>query len=109
MARVISVFLPLWPTDRLRRQADDTAPSPDAPLILAGRVGSRRVVTAAKEKLEQIRATLPPGVEVVGIVRDGSVRLPRPDLRLTATDELVFLARPDAYTALEGVLRLPGA
>ena len=53
--------------------------------------------------------TLPPGVEVVGIVRDGSVRLPRPDLRLTATDELVFLARPDAYTALEGVLRLPGA
>ncbi|MBB5297407.1 Cl- channel voltage-gated family protein [Deinococcus metallilatus] len=51
---------------------------------------------------------LPPGVEVVGIVRDGAVRLPRPELRLTADDELVFLARPDAYAALEGVLRLPG-
>lgn len=51
---------------------------------------------------------LPPGVEVVGIVRDGTVRLPRPELRLTADDELVFLARPDAYAALEGVLRLPG-
>ncbi|MEW6422485.1 MAG: chloride channel protein [Deinococcota bacterium] len=50
---------------------------------------------------------LPPGVEVVGIVRDGTVRLPRPELRLTADDELVFLARPDAYAALEGVLQLP--
>ena len=31
MARVISVYLPLWPTDRLRRQAGDTAPSPEIP------------------------------------------------------------------------------
>lgn len=53
MARVISVFLPLWPTDRLRRQGDDTAPSPDAPLILAGRVGSRRLVTAADRIAQQ--------------------------------------------------------
>lgn len=53
--------------------------------------------------------SLPPGVEVVGIVRDGTVRLPRPELRLTADDELVFLARPDAYAALEGLLRLPGS
>ncbi|GGK12899.1 hypothetical protein GCM10008955_02780 [Deinococcus malanensis] len=52
--------------------------------------------------------SLPPGVEVVGVVRDGTVRLPRPELRLTAQDELVFLARPEAYEALEGVLRLPG-
>ncbi len=53
--------------------------------------------------------SLPPGVEVIGIVRDGTVRLPRPELRLTDEDELVFLARPDAYVALEGILRLPGA
>ncbi|MFD1729993.1 hypothetical protein ACFSC4_00975 [Deinococcus malanensis] len=44
----------------------------------------------------------------MGVVRDGTVRLPRPELRLTAQDELVFLARPEAYEALEGVLRLPG-
>ena len=69
----------------------------------------RRVVPASWRGARLGVVTLPPGVEVVGIVRDGSVRLPRPDLRLTATDELVFLARPDAYTALEGVLRLPGA
>ncbi|WP_188902538.1 chloride channel protein [Deinococcus aerophilus] len=53
--------------------------------------------------------SLPPGVEIVGIVRDGTVRLPRPELLLTPDDELVFLARPDAYAALEGLLRLPGA
>jgi len=52
---------------------------------------------------------LPPGVEVIGVVRGGTVRVPRPEMRLTADDELVFLARPDAYQALEGVLRLPGA
>lgn len=52
--------------------------------------------------------SLPPGVEVVGVVRGGAVQVPRPQMRLTADDELVFLARPDAYAALEGVLRLPG-
>ncbi|MFJ1292649.1 DNA polymerase Y family protein [Paracoccus yeei] len=46
MARVISVYLPMWPTDRLRRQAGDSAPSAELPLILAGRVGNRRMVTA---------------------------------------------------------------
>ena len=47
MARVISVFLPTWPTDRLRRKTGDAAPPVEAPLIIAGRDGNRRVVTAA--------------------------------------------------------------
>ncbi|WP_323010590.1 DNA polymerase Y family protein [Paracoccus sp. (in: a-proteobacteria)] len=47
MARVISVFLPTWPTDRLRRKAGDAAPPGDAPLIIVGRDRSRRIVTAA--------------------------------------------------------------
>ena len=46
MRRVASVYLPNWPTDRLRRTAGDAAPD-DAPLVVAGRVGNRRVVTAA--------------------------------------------------------------
>lgn len=33
--------------DRLRRKAGDAAPPVDAPLIIAGRIGNRRVVTAA--------------------------------------------------------------
>ena len=47
MARVISVFLPTWPTDRLRRKAGDTAPPVEAPLVIAGRDRNRRIVTAA--------------------------------------------------------------
>lgn len=45
--RVISVFLPMWPVDRLRRQ--DGMPSdrpPERPLVLAGRIGNRRLLTA---------------------------------------------------------------
>ena len=47
MARVISVFLPMWPVERLRRQ-DGTLSDrpPDRPLVLAGRVGNRRLLTA---------------------------------------------------------------
>ena len=47
MARVISVFLPTWPTDRLRRVAGDAAPSADTPLVVAGREKNQRIVTAA--------------------------------------------------------------
>ncbi|SNR68224.1 protein ImuB [Paracoccus sediminis] len=37
----------MWPIDRLRRQAGDAAPSAEEPLVLAGRLGNRRLVTAA--------------------------------------------------------------
>src|ERR1700728_4677134 len=47
MTRVISVFLPTLSTDRVRRKTGDTAPPPEAPLILVGRDGRRRVVMAA--------------------------------------------------------------
>jgi protein ImuB len=48
MRRVASVWLPTWPTDRLRRQrrvAD--VPPPGSPLITATHDGRRRVVAAA--------------------------------------------------------------
>ncbi|MBB5233059.1 chloride channel protein [Deinococcus budaensis] len=69
----------------------------------------RRAVPGGWQGARLSVLSLPPGVEVVGVVRGGAVQAPRPQLRLTADDELVFLARPDAYAALEGVLRLPGA
>ncbi len=47
MRRVVSLYLPDWPTDRLRRMAGDAAPPADVPLVMIGRDGSRRVVTAA--------------------------------------------------------------
>ena len=51
--RVVSLFLPDWPIDRLRR-AQDAAPeansgeiSLDAPLVLVQRIGNRQLIYAA--------------------------------------------------------------
>ncbi|ESQ75009.1 DNA polymerase Y family protein [Asticcacaulis sp. AC402] len=51
MARLVSLYLPRWPTDRLRRQLGTdkaaTALPPEVPLVLKGSDGRRRVVMAA--------------------------------------------------------------
>lgn len=47
MVRVVSLFLPSWPTDRLRRQAGGAAPPAETPLVLIGHDGRRQVVQAA--------------------------------------------------------------
>ncbi|WP_042244671.1 DNA polymerase Y family protein [Paracoccus sp. PAMC 22219] len=77
MARVISVCLPLWPIDRRRRQADNTA-SAEAPLILAGRVGNRRVITAACE------LAIGQGLRIGMPVSKAQAMVP--DLRIEAAD-----------------------
>src|SRR5687767_15229532 len=46
MRRVVSVFLPTWPTDRFRRRNGGEPPR-DRPLVTALREGSRRVLAAA--------------------------------------------------------------
>src|SRR5437016_4868204 len=46
MPRVVSLFLPTWATDRVRRTLRSAAPPPEAPLVLIGREGQRRVVLA---------------------------------------------------------------
>ena len=49
MPRVVSLFLPSWPADRLRRKLGNTAPPADTPLVLVGREGGRRVVRAVDD------------------------------------------------------------
>ncbi|AMX97884.1 MULTISPECIES: DUF6504 family protein [Mesorhizobium] len=46
MQRVVSLFLPRWSTDRLRRKLGDVSPPPDRPLVLVGQQGNRRLVVA---------------------------------------------------------------
>lgn len=46
MRRVVSLFLPNWPVERLRRGLGADAPPPDRALVLTGRLGRKRVVTA---------------------------------------------------------------
>src|SRR5690625_3808503 len=62
MPRVISIFLPNWPTDRLRRAAGGTALPDDIPLILAGSTNGRRVVTSANPAAKALH--LRPGMPV---------------------------------------------
>jgi len=47
--RVISLSLPFWPADRLRRQlgTGSAAPAPKKPLVFVGQDGGRRIVAAA--------------------------------------------------------------
>ena len=81
MARVISVFLPLWPVERLRRQ--DGTPS-DRPLVLAGRVGNRRVLTAVDAAAAGLG--LKPGMPV------SKAQALMPDLRIEPADVAADLA-----------------
>ena len=60
MRRVVSLYLPDWSTDRLRRKAGGAAPPPEAPLVMIGRKGNRRVVTAADAAAQA--AGLSPGM-----------------------------------------------
>ena len=46
MRRVVSLWLPTWPTDRVRRKLGAALPV-EAPLVLVGRDGRRRMVMAA--------------------------------------------------------------
>ena len=49
MRRVVSLYLPTWPTDRLRRRLGKDAPPAEAPVVLIGRSGSKRLVLAAND------------------------------------------------------------
>jgi protein ImuB len=61
MRRVVSLFLPAWSSDRLRRILGGDAPPAEAPLVLIGREGGRRVVLAADAAAQRagLRAARP--------------------------------------------------
>jgi protein ImuB len=60
MRRVVSLFLPRWPTDRWRRK--NCALPPDSPLVMAARQGQQRMLTSADQAAE--RAGLARGMTV---------------------------------------------
>ncbi len=47
MKRVVSLYLPSWPTDRWRKAQGDGAPPADAPLAMTRRIGARKIVVGA--------------------------------------------------------------
>src|SRR5262245_42903239 len=53
MRRVISLYLPRWPSDRLRRKSGN-APTRDKPLVTAVMQGSRRVLASVDEAAQRL-------------------------------------------------------
>jgi protein ImuB len=62
MRRVVSLYLPTWPTDRLRRRLGKDAPPADVPVVMVGRSGRKRLVLAADAAAQALR--LYPGMAV---------------------------------------------
>ena len=78
MRRVVSLYLPAWPTDRLRRQKGTAAPPREKPLVVAGRDGRRRIIVAAD------RAALAHGVRPGLALTQAQARVP--GLHIEAAD-----------------------
>ncbi len=53
MHRVLCVFLPTWPTDRLKR-SESSPQLPDTPFVTAHRIGSRRLIHSACARAQSI-------------------------------------------------------
>ena len=56
MRRVISLYLPRWPTDRLRRGSKDALPW-DRPLVTAMNEGQRRVLASVDDAASELGLT----------------------------------------------------
>jgi protein ImuB len=54
MSRVVSLYLPNWPTDRMRRKMGAAAPDATIPWVLVGQSGRRREVVAANVAAFQV-------------------------------------------------------
>jgi protein ImuB len=55
MRRVVSLYLPTWPTDRLRRSLGKLAPPAEVPVVMIGRSGRKRMVLAADAAAQALR------------------------------------------------------
>jgi protein ImuB len=93
MPRVVSLFLPAWSTDRVRRNLGVAAPPAEAPLVLIGREGRRRVVLAADRAAR--RAGLRVGMPVTkaqALVKDLIVKDAEPAADADALERLAALS-----------------
>src|SRR4051812_35093299 len=93
MPRVVSLFLPTWPTDRVRRTLGDAAPSPDTPLVLVGRDGRGRVVMAtdAAARRAGLRVGMP-ATKAQALVRGLVIRDADPGADAAALERLALWA-----------------
>ena len=70
MRRVVSLYLPRWPTDRWRRRQGPDAPPVETPVVTAGRRGARKLVLDADLAARRLGVT--PGLALA----QAKVRVP---------------------------------
>lgn len=58
MKKVVSLFLPTWPTDRYYRTHPDTAPLRDRPFVLIGSDGRSKVIHAANAAARKVGVSI---------------------------------------------------
>src|ERR1700709_460527 len=110
MKRVVSVFLPSWSTDRLRRAMGRDAPSLETPLVLIGQEGRRRVLLAvdAAARRQGLKVGMPPS-KAPGLVSGLVVHAADPKADLGALERVCIwmqrryspLIAPDAPHGLQ--------
>ncbi|TPM34571.1 DUF6504 family protein [Mesorhizobium sp. B2-3-4] len=93
MPRVVSLFLPSWPTDRLRRKLGDVSPPSDKPLVTVGRHGNRRLVTAVDRAAVEagLRVGMP-ATKAQALVQGLAVMDAEPDADAEALERLALWA-----------------
>ena len=93
MPRVVSLFLPTWPTDRLRRKLGPSAPSAERPLVLVGQEGPRRVVMAADRAALKVGLRIGmPATKAQALVRDLVIKEAEPREDYAALERLAVWA-----------------
>ena len=104
MSRVVSLFLPTWPTDRLRHRQGTAAPDVAVPLVLVGQTGRRREVVAADVAAIQagLRVGMP-ATKAQALVKDLVVQQADPSADAEALQRLaVWALRYSPVAAVDG-------
>ncbi|MGH7184682.1 MAG: Y-family DNA polymerase [Pseudomonadota bacterium] len=93
MPRVVSLFLPTWSTDRVRRKWSAAMPPSEAPFVLIGREGRRRVVLALDVAAQRagLRVGMP-ATKAQALVPGLIVREAEPAAGAAALDRLALWA-----------------
>lgn len=93
MQRVVSLFLPSWSTDRLRRKLGDVSPPPDRPLVLVGQQGNRRLVVATDRAAVEagLRVGMP-ATKAQALIQGLAVMEAEPDADAEALERLALWA-----------------
>jgi protein ImuB len=93
MPRVVSIYLPTWPTDRLRRKMGADAPDAALPLVLIGQTGRRRDVVAANAAALKVGLRVGmPATKAQALVKELVIHHADPDADAAALERLAVWA-----------------